>query len=56
VSEFRLLYTKRGGRKVKHFLVPIRLQRGWVNFFLPAVTHSWAWSGGFLELNKGISA
>ena len=32
-------YSKRGESKVKHFLVPISLQRECVNFFLPAVIH-----------------
>ena len=49
-------YTKRGGTKAKHFLVPVSLQRGGVNFSLllsftggPAQEVSW-------ELNPGILA
>ena len=36
------LSTKRGGSQVKHFLIPISLQRAYVTFFLPAVIHRWA--------------
>ena len=38
------ILTKRGGSKVKHFLVSVHLQRGCVNFYLSVVIHRWAWS------------
>ena len=34
--EFSFFYTKRGGSKVKHFLVLVSLQKGCVNVCLPA--------------------
>ena len=56
--EFRLLvYESRVGvkqrGKVNHFLVPVSLQMGSVNFFLPTVIPGQDVS---YELNKGILA
>ena len=51
------LCTKRGGSQVKHFLIPISLQRAYVNFFLPAVIHRCAGQDlPAYDLNKDILA
>ena len=45
-----------GEGAVKHFLVPVSPQRGWVHSFLLGVIPRWAWSGCFLRANKGVLA